>query len=343
MDAPSLPAAPSHQAHGAAPRMRALVQHRYGGPETLTLAQIPRPVPGPGEVRVRVEAAGLDRGTWHLMTGRPYLMRLLGFGFFGPKQPVPGLDLTGTVEAVGPGVTRFAIGDRVFGIGRGSFAEHTVAREDKLARVPAGTARGEAALLGVSALTAIQALDRGAVRAGARVLVIGASGGVGCFAVQIARARGARVTGVCRTEKVALVGSLGAERVVDYAKESFTDGRERYDVVIDAGGNTPLAALRRTMTPTGRLVFVGGENGGDLTGGMGRPLSAMMLGMFTRQRFAMLAAREHFEDLERIAALVDRGELRAVVDRRCGLAEVGQALVDLEAGRVRGKVLVEPR
>ncbi|MFO0682574.1 MAG: NAD(P)-dependent alcohol dehydrogenase [Sandaracinus sp.] len=343
MESASVALAPSFQALPAVSTMRALVQHRYGGPEVLVLSEIPCPAPGPGEVRVRVEAAGLDRGTWHLMTGRPYLMRLLGFGFFGPKQAIAGLDLTGTVEALGAGVTRFAVGDRVFGIGKGSFAEHAIAREDKLARVPASVRGAEAALFGVSAITAMQALDRAALRSGERVLIIGASGGVGSFAVQMAHARGARVTGVCRTEKVALVASLGAERVVDYTRESFTDGRERYDVVIDAGGNTPTSALRRAMTEEGRLVFVGGENGDSLTGGMGRPLGAMLLGAFTRQRFFMLANREHYEYLERVAALVDRGELRAVVDRRCGLAEVPQALADLEAGRVRGKVLVEIR
>lgn len=327
----------------ASATMRALVQHRYGGPEVLTLGELPVPTPGQGEVLVRVEAAGLDRGTWHMMTGRPYLMRVLGFGFFGPKQPIVGLDLTGTVVALGSGVTRFAIGDRVFGIGRGSFAEHAVAREDKLALAPRRAERGEAALLGVSGITAMQALDRVGTREGDRVLVIGASGGVGSFAVQIAHARGAHVTGVCRTEKAALVASLGAERVIDYTRESFTDGATRYDVILDAGGNTPLSALRRAMTPEGRLVFVGGENGGNLTGGMSRPIGAMLLGAFTRQRFVMHATREHYEDMEKVAALVDRGVVRPVVDRRCGLGEVGQALVDLEAGRVRGKVLVEVR
>jgi NADPH:quinone reductase-like Zn-dependent oxidoreductase len=327
------------EAGQAALPMRAILQAGYGSTEVLSLGTAPRPAPGPGEVLIRVHAAGLDRGTWHLMTGRPYLMRLMGFGFFGPKQSVPGLDLAGTVVDVGPGVRRFRVGDRVFGIGMGSFAELACAREDKLAHVPTSLSLDEAAVLGVSGLTALQAVELAEVRAGDRVLIVGASGGVGTYAVQIAHALGADVTGVCSTEKTDLVRSLGA-RAIDYRTQDFADGATEYDVVLDLGGNTRLSRLRRAMTEKGRLVFVGGEQGGDYTAGFGRVLGALLLGVFVKQRFFALTANEHFEGLERLAALADAGKLRPVIDRRTTLADVPAAIRDLEAGRVRGKVVV---
>jgi NADPH:quinone reductase-like Zn-dependent oxidoreductase len=267
-------------------------------------------------------------------------MRIMGFGFSAPKQPVAGLDLAGTVVAIGANVTRLRVGDRVFGIGNGSFAEYATAREDKLAAMPTGASFDEAAVLGVSGITALQAIDAAGIVAGERVLVIGASGGVGTYVVQMAKAIGAEVTGVCSTAKVEMVRSLGADRVVDYRTQDFADGAVQYDVVLDLGGNTPLARLRRAMTSTGRLVFVGGENGGDWTAGFGRPLLAMLLGMFVKQRFVMLAAKEHFSFLERVAALHEAGKVRPVIDRTIDLADVGAALRDLEAGNVVGKVAV---
>lgn len=335
----SLALAASTGAAVRSPTVRALLQSGYGGTEVLRVGTVPRPVPGDAEVLVRVRAAGVDRGTWHLMTGRPYLMRVMGFGLTAPVSPVAGLDLAGEVVEVGPGVTRFRVGDHVFGIGRGSFAELAVAREDKLALAPSGLPLEDAAVLGVSGITALQALVAAGTKAGDRVLVIGASGGVGTFAVQIAKALGASVTGVCSAEKAALVRELGADRVLDYRTEGL-DGGAPYDVVLDIAGNTPLARLRRAMTPEGRLVFVGGENGGDWTAGMGRPLLAMGLGLFVRQRFVMLASEERHTHLERVAQLCEAGQLRPVIDRRIDLAEVPAALADLEAGRVRGKVLV---
>lgn len=320
--------------------MHALLQSGYGGTEVLRRGTTAIPKPADGEVLVEVHAAAIDRGTWHMMTGRPYLMRVMGFGFRAPKQPVAGLDLAGTVVALGSGVTRFRVGDRVFGIGRGSFAQYSCARQDKLAVIPGDASFEDAAVLGVSGITALQAIDAGSLRAGERVLVIGASGGVGVYAVQIARALGAIVTGVCSTAKVEVVRSLGADHVIDYRTQDFTVGEARYDLVLDLGGNTPLAQLRRTMTDAGRLVFVGGENGGDWTAGFGRPLLAMLLGMFVKQRFVMLASKEHHTFLERVAALHDAGKLRAVIDRRIGLDEVGAAIGDLEAGRVTGKIAV---
>jgi NADPH:quinone reductase-like Zn-dependent oxidoreductase len=267
-------------------------------------------------------------------------MRIMGFGFFAPKNPVPGLDLAGTVVEVGANVTRFRVGDAVFGIGQGSFAEYTRAREDKLAHKPPSLSFEQAAVLGVSGITALRSLDDGHLQAGERVLIVGASGGVGTFAVQLAKAFGAQVTGVCRTSKVEMVRAIGADHVIDYMQQDFADGAKQYDLVLDIGGNTPLARLRRALTATGRLVFVGGENGGDWSAGFGRQLRAFALAPFVRQRFVMAMAREHFSELERLSAFAEAGKLAPVIDRHCPLHAVADALRDLEAGRVAGKVVV---
>lgn len=342
MQALSLDQALPSRDHAALPaEMRALLQRAYGSTEVLSVGTTTTPHAGPGEVVVKVHAAGLDRGTWHMMTGRPYLMRLMGFGFRRPKNPVAGLDLSGTVVEVGPGVTRFSLGDQVFGLGMGSFAEFARAREDKLALAPRRLSLDEAAVLGVSGITAHQALtDVGQVKPGERVLVIGASGGVGTYAVQIARALGAEVTGVCTTEKIDLVKSLGVSVVVDHRREDFAALGPVHDLVLDVGGGASVARLRRAMTPRGRLVFVGNELGGDFSGGFGRQLHAFMLAPFVQQRFAMLMSDERAERLERLAAMCDEGFVRPMIDRRVDLAGVPAALADMEAGRVRGKVLV---
>lgn len=333
-------ALPIARPRATAPTMQALLQSGYGGPEVLRVGTAPRPTPRDGEVLVRVHAAGLDRGTWHLMTGRPYLMRLMGFGFRRPKRPIAGLDLAGTVVEVGPKVTRFQPGDAVFGIGAGSFAEYALAREDKLVHKPARLSFDQAAVLGVSGGTALQALERGGLQAGEHVLIVGASGGVGTFAVQLAKARGATVTGVCRADKVEMVRSIGADHVVAYTRPDFADGSTRHDLVLDVGGNTPLSRLRRAMTASGRLVFVGGEHGGDWTGGFGRQLGAFALSPFVRQRFLPLMTREHRDHLEPLAALADEGKLAPVLDRRVPLTGVVDALRDLVAGQIRGKVVI---
>jgi NADPH:quinone reductase-like Zn-dependent oxidoreductase len=331
-------AAPAAQAVS----MRAVLQSGYGSTDVFRIATTARPTPGAGEVLVRVAAAGLDRGTWHLMTGRPYLMRIMGFGFRAPKAPVPGLDLAGTVVEVGPGVTRFRVGDDVFGIGRGTFAELTCAREDKLVKKPASLSFDQAAVLAVSGGTAIQAIEAARVSRGERVLIVGASGGVGTYAVQIAKALGAHVAGVASTGKLATVRAAGADRVIDYTAEDFADGSVTYDAILDIGGGTSLRRLRRAMTPTGRLVFVGNEHGGDWTAGFGRQLLALALSLFVRQKFAVLAAKEHHAHLEKLAAFVDRGQVVPIIDRRVPLAGLVPALHDLEAGRVRGKVVIAP-
>jgi len=321
--------------------MRAILQTGYGTTDVLSLTTAPTPSPGPGEVLVKVHAAGVDRGTWHLMAGRPYPVRP-ALGLTRPRQPVAGLDLSGTVLEVGPGVTRFKAGDRVFGIGKGSFAELAAAREDKLARAPASLPLEDTAVLAVSGLTALAAVkEAGKVQAGERVLVLGASGGVGTYAVQLAVALGAEVTAVCSAAKAELVRSLGARQVLDYAKDDVTLGPVKFDAILDIGGGLPVAALRRIMTPAGRLVFVGNEGAGDWLGFLARPLGAMLLAPFTKQRFVMLLPKEHFSGMEQLAAFVEAGQLRPVIDRRIPLEGVAQALRDLEAGKVKGKVVVQ--
>ena len=279
--------------------MRAIVQDAYGSAEVLHLAEIDAPVIAANEVLVKVQAAGMDRGTWHSLTGKPYLMRIMGFGFRRPKNRVAGLDVAGTVAAVGADVTRFRVGDEVFGISRGAFAEYAAAREDKLAAKPAGLSFEQAAVVPISGGTAIQALRAGRVEAGQRVLIIGASGGVGTYAVQLAKALGAEVTGVCSTAKLDLVRSIGADHVVDYTREDFADGAERYDLILDIGGNSRLSRLRRALAPKGTLVIVGGEEKGNVTGGFGRQLRALALSPFVSQRLTMLASKEHHTHIER--------------------------------------------
>jgi NADPH:quinone reductase-like Zn-dependent oxidoreductase len=321
--------------------MPAIVQDRYGDADVLRQERISLPAVAGDQVLVRVHAAGLDRGTWHMMTGKPYLMRIAGMGFRGPKDRVPGRDLAGTVEAVGSEVTRFAVGDEVYGAGRGSFAGYAVAREDKLAHKPAGLSFEQAAVVPISAGTALQALiDQGRVEAGQTVLVIGASGGVGSYAVQLAKALGAEVTGVASTEKLDLVRSLGADHVIDYTREDWADGTRHYDLVLDIAGNPGLSRLRRALAPAGTAVLVGGEDGESLTGGMTRQLRALLLSPFVGQRFTMLIAKERASDLDRLAEFFEAGTLTPTVDRSYPLAQVPEAMRQLAAGRVRGKVAI---
>lgn len=322
-------------------KMRAIVQSKYGDAGDLHLDRIDVPEVADSEVLVRVHAAGLDRGTWHLMTGKPYLMRIAGMGFKGPKDRVPGRDLAGVVEAVGSAVTKFAIGDEVYGIGRGTFAEHAVAPEDKLAHKPARLSFEQAAVVPISAGTALQALtDQGHLEAGQSVLVIGASGGVGSYAVQLAKALGAEVTGVAGTEKLDLVRSLGADHVIDYTHADFADGTSRYDLILDIAGNPSLSRLRRALTPTGTVVLVGGEHGGDLTGGMNRSLRALLLTPFIGQRFAMYIAKERASDLERLAGFFEAGTVVPSLGHTFPLDRVPEAMRLLDSGDVRGKVAI---
>ena len=321
--------------------MRAIVRDRYGSAEVLRLDHVARPRIAEDEVLVQVRAAGLDRGTWHMMAGQPYLLRLLGFGFRGPKNRVPGLDVAGTVAAVGSAVTRFSTGDEVFGISRGSFAEYAAVREDKLSRKPANLTFVQAAVVPISAGTALQGLtDAGSVEAGQRVLVIGASGGVGSYAVQLAKAFGAEVTGVASAAKLGFVTSLGADHVIDYTSQDFADGTHTYDLVLDIAGNASLSRLRSALTPTGTLVIVGGEEGGRITGGFGRSLRAPLLSPFVPQRLTMLASKERASDQERLTPLIEAGQVRPSIDATYPLDRVEEAMRHLEAGHVRGKVAI---
>jgi NADPH:quinone reductase-like Zn-dependent oxidoreductase len=323
-----------------APRIRAIVQDRYGSTDTWEPRDIERPEIEPAEVLVQVHAAGLDRGTWHEMTGRPYLMRIMGFGLRSPKSRVPGRAVAGTVVAAGAEVTRFTVGDQVFGVARGAFAELAAAREDKLAHKPPTLTFEQAAAVPISATTALQALRLGRVAAGQEVLIIGASGGVGTYAVQLAKAFGAQVTGVSSAGKTDLVRSLGADRVVDYATEDPLDGSRRYDVILDIGGNAPLRRLRRSLEPTGSLVIVGGESKGSLTGGFGRSLRAPLVSLFVRPRLTMLVSKEHHADLVPLSELIDAGRLTPRIDATYPLDQAADAMRRLEAGEVRGKISI---
>lgn len=319
--------------------MRAAVHHEYGSADVVRLARVPRPEPADEEVLVRVAAAGLDRGVVHVMTGLPYLGRL-AFGIRRPKNPVLGMDLAGTVVAVGAKVTRFAVGDEVYGAGKGTFAEYAVAREKQLARKPANLSFVQAAAVPVSAVTALQALTEvGRIRPGQRVLVIGASGGVGSYAVQLAKALGGHVTGVASTAKLDLVRALGAD-ALDYTHEDFADGTRHWDLVVDIGGNPSLARLRRALAPAGTAVLTGGEEGGRLTGGMGRQLAALAVSLFGRQRFAMFLGLVRADRLERLTELIEAGQVAPSLDASYPLERVPEAIRALASGQDRGKVAI---
>jgi NADPH:quinone reductase-like Zn-dependent oxidoreductase len=320
--------------------MEAIVQDLYGSADRLRLAQIERPVIAAGEVLVQVRAAGVDRGTCHLMRGEPYLIRILGFGFRGPKNRVPGLDVAGTVVAAGADVGRFQVGDEVFGIARGSFAEYAAAREDKLVRKPAGLSFEQAAVVAVSGLAAIKGLHAGRIAAGQTVLIIGASGGVGTYAVQLAKAFGAKVTGVASTAKAGLVRSIGADQVIDYTREDFADGRQHYDLILDIGGNSHLSRLRRALTPKGTLVIAGSE--GAKWTGVGRQTRALMLSPLVPQRLTMYisSTSKRQADLEALCQQIEAGHLTPVVGKTYPLAEVPKAIRHLERGHAQGKIAI---
>jgi len=321
--------------------MRAIAQNAYGTVDVLRFTRIATPEIADNEVLVRVHAAGLDRGTWHMMAGKPYLLRVIGFGFRRPKNQVPGLDVAGIVAAVGSAVARFSVGDEVYGMSRGAFAEYAAVREDKLAAKPANLTFAQAAVVPISAGTAIQALcDAGRVQPGQKVLITGASGGVGSYAVQLAKAFGAEVTAVCSTSKLDLVRSLGADHVIDYTRNDFADGAQHYDLIIDIAGNPELSRLRRALTPKGTAVIVGGEEGGNVTGGFGRSLRAPFVSLFVGQRLAMLASKERASDLERLTPLLEAGTVTPSVDRSYSLEQVPEAMRHLEAGEVRGKIAI---
>jgi len=322
--------------------MKAITQDKYGSADVLRLRDIERPTPSEREVLVRVQAAGIARGVLHVMTGEPYLMRLVGFGLLKPKNPVPGQDLAGTVTATGAGATRFKIGDEVFGIAKGSFAEYAVAREDKLTHKPENLSFEQAAAMPISGLTALGALDAAGVTVGSNVLIVGASGGVGTYAVQIAVALGATVTGVASGSKADLVAELGAQRVIDYTREDFADGSHSYDVIVDTGGMTSVSRLRKALQPKGTLVIVGGESGSTWSPGMGRQLKAAVMSPIVSQRLTSILNKEHYSGLDRLAKLATTGDVAPCIERSYSLADVPDAVRRLEAGNVRGQIVITP-
>jgi NADPH:quinone reductase-like Zn-dependent oxidoreductase len=321
--------------------MKAIVRDAYGSADVLELRDIDRPVVGDDEVLLRVRAAGVDQGVWHVMAGLPYPIRLAGFGLRAPKNPVLGADVAGVVQAVGKEVSGFRRGDEVFGIAKGSYAEYARASEDRLAPKPANLTSEQAAVVAISGLTALQGLrDHAKVRPDQKVLIIGASGGVGTYAVQVAKVFGAHVTGVCSTTKVDLVRSLGADQVIDYTRDDFADGQQGYEVILDVGGNSSLSRLRRALTPKGTLVIAGGETDGRWLGGTDRQIRALVLSRFVGQKLGTFVSRENHGDLMVLKDLIEAGKVTPVVDRAYPLREVADAIRYMREGRARGKVVI---
>jgi NADPH:quinone reductase-like Zn-dependent oxidoreductase len=318
-----------------------MTQDRYGSADVLALGEIPAPEAGDGEVLIRVRAAGVGPDVWHLMTGLPYFVRLMGTGLRRPKGRVPGWDVAGVVEAVGQDVTQFAPGEEIYGTCKGAFAEYACGAAGKLAPKPANLSFEQAAGVPVSGCTALRGLrDTGRVQAGQSVLIVGASGGVGTFAVQLGKHFEAHVTGVCSTAKAELVRSLGADEVIDYTREDFAGGSRRYDLILDTAGRRPLSQLRRALTPRGTLVLVGGEGGGRWTGGFGRMLRAPLLSAAVSQRLRPLPSVERQEDLLYLKEVIEAGRLTPVISRTFPLAEAAKALSDADEGHGRGKTVI---
>jgi NADPH:quinone reductase-like Zn-dependent oxidoreductase len=333
---PPLPPEPA-----ARDTMQAIVQDTYGTADVLRLRDIDLPEVGSDDVLVRVHAAGVDQGVWHVITGTPYPIRLAGYGLRAPKTPVVGADVAGVVQAVGSNVTRFRPGDEVFGIAKGSYAEYARAPENKLAPKPANLTFEQAASIAISGSTALQGLrDHGKVQPGHEVLVIGASGGVGTYAVQLAKALRANVTGVCRTTKTGFVRSIGADHVIDYTKEDFAEAEHRYDVILDTGGNSTLSRLRRALAPKGTLVIAGGETAGRWLGGSDRQIRALLLSPFVGQKLRTFVCRETHEDMIVLKDLIEAGKVTPVIDRTYPLSEAPEAIRHLRNGHARGKVVI---
>lgn len=321
--------------------MKAIVQDKYGSTEVLELRDVDTPVPAEDEVLVRVRAAGVDQGVWHLMTGLPYLTRAVGFGLKVPKVGTRGREVAGVVEAVGRNVVGFRPSDEVYGTAEGSFAEYVCAKEGRLALKPVNLSFEQAAAVPISAGTALQGLrDSGRIQPGQDVLIIGAGGGVGAYAVQLAKSFGARVTGVCSSAKTELVRSIGADHVIDYTQDDFSDGAKQWDLILDTAGNRGLSVLRRALTPRGTLVIVGGEGGGKLTGGFERSLQALALSPFVGQKLTGLVAVERAEDLRTLAELIEAGKVTPVIDRSFALGDAPAAIEYMRSGRARGKVVI---
>ncbi len=321
--------------------MRAIVQDRFGPPDVLRLADTDLPEAGSDDVLVRVHAAGLNPYDWHVLRGDPLVARLMGVGLTKPKARVAGIDAAGVVEAAGANVRGLRNGDEVLGFCRGAFAEYACAAADVVVPKPASLTFEQAAAVPIAATTALRGIrDVGEVTAGQRVLVNGAGGGVGTYAVQIAAALGAEVTGVCSTRNAGLVRSIGAARVVDYTTEDFTDGRTHYDVILDNVSSLPLTRLRGALTPKGTLVLNGGGSPGHVFGPVAGIVRAVVASAFVSQRPRPLLSRQNREELLAVTGLIQDGKLTPVVDRTYPLAETAEGLRHVEQGHARGKVVV---
>jgi NADPH:quinone reductase-like Zn-dependent oxidoreductase len=321
--------------------MKAIVQDKYGSVDVLELRDVEKPQPADDELLIRVHAAGLDPGVWHLMTGLPYLVRVMGFGLLRPKIRIRGTDVAGSVEAAGKNVTQLKEGDPVYGTCDGSFAEYACAKAERFAPKPVNLSFEQAAAVPVSGVTALGGLsDTGRVQPEQKVLVIGAAGGVGTYAVQLAKAFGAMVTGVCSTSKVELVRDIGADEVIDYTREDFTDGTRRFDLILDTAGRRPLSHLRRALTSRGTLVIVGGEGGGRWLGGFQRQIFAPVRSRFSEQKLLGLVSQESQQDLLTLKDLIEDNKLSPVIDSTYPLREAPQAIRYLEQGHARGKVVI---
>jgi NADPH:quinone reductase-like Zn-dependent oxidoreductase len=319
--------------------MKAIIYRDYGSPDVLRCEEIAKPAAGDGQVLIKVRAASVNPLDWHFVRGTPYLLRI-GAGLRRPKAAGLGVDVAGQVEAVGKNVTRFKPGDGVFGSCRGAFAQYACASESDLAVKPENATFEQAASVPVAAVTALQGLrDRGRIQAGQRVLINGAAGGVGTFAVQIAKSFGADVTGVCSTRNVEMVRSIGADRAIDYTREDFTASGQRYDLIFDCVGNRSLSACRRVMVPRGTYVVVGGPDGRWL-GPMVTAIKALLLSPFVGQRLLPMLANISQEDLTTMRELIEAGKVTPVIDRRYRLSEVPEAIRYLETGHARGKVVI---
>lgn len=324
--------------------MRAVRYYCYGPPEVLRLEHVEKPEATDDRILVRVRAAGVNPLDWHYMRGEPYLMRLF-VGFGAPRNPRLGVDFAGTVEAVGPRVTRFKPGDKVFGGATGAFAEYVLVREGRgIAHMPDNVSFEHAAGVGVAGITALQGLrDLGKLQPGQKVLINGASGGVGTFAVQIAKSIGAEVTGVCSGRNAEMVRALGADHVIDYRTEDFTESGVQYDVILDNVGNHSLAGLRRALVPEGTLVIVGTSSTGNFIGPLWRPLVSKIMDPFVSQTFANFISEFRYDDLNLLAGMMRSNELRSVIDRIYPLHEVPDAIAYSETGRARAKIIIEVR
>jgi NADPH:quinone reductase-like Zn-dependent oxidoreductase len=321
--------------------MKAILYRCYGSPDVLKLEEMPKPTPAADELLVRVHAASVNPLDWHYMTGSPYIMRL-GAGLGAPKDPRMGVDFAGTVEAVGQNVTRFRPGDEVFGGRDGAFAEYVTVREARaVALKPSNMSFEQAAAIPIAGITALQALrDKAQVHAGQKVLINGASGGVGTFAVQIAKSLGAEVTGVCSTRNLEMVRSIGADHVIDYTREDFTKGTLHYDVIVDNVGTHSVSEYERVLNPHGVFVIIGSTTPGDWFGWLEMPLAAKLLSPFTSQKLGMMLADLNQKDLNVLGELMQSGKLTPVIDRTYKLSEVPAAIRYLQAGHARGKVVI---